>query len=145
MSESTLLDPSRLTFLAAKDELFKSFLVWVAILGSAFGFRGFFCPWGLALLPPVLTSSKSCFGGYLLMPFGLTCFLTILAVNSLRSFAIYWTTAFTGVVVATGTAAAIGFYNAVKWVELANKSEPGKWSAKDWVYLNYIVCWPYLI
>jgi hypothetical protein len=82
-------------------------------LGSALGFRGFFCPGTFALPAPVLASSKSCFGGYLLIAFGLTYFLTILAVNSLRSFAILSTSAFEGVVVATTTAAAIGFCNAV--------------------------------
>jgi hypothetical protein len=59
-----------------------------------------------------LTSSKSCFGGYLLMPFGLTYFLTIMAVYSLRSFAIFCTSAFAGVVVVTATAAANGFCGA---------------------------------
>jgi len=46
------------------------------------------------------------------MPFGLTYFLTILAVNSLRSFAIFCTSAFAGVVVVTATAAANGFCGA---------------------------------
>jgi hypothetical protein len=74
----------------------------------------------LAVPPPALTSSKSFFGGYLLIPFGLTSFLTYLAVNSLRSFAIFCTSAFAAVAVIAK--AAYGFLVAVIEVEFVNKS-----------------------
>ncbi len=49
------------------------------------------------------------------MPFGLTCFLTIFAVNSERAFAISCTLAF--------VAAVIGFYYIIE--VFVNKSEDG--------------------
>ena len=117
MSESTSLEPSiRRTFYAVNAGLLiKSFLVCDAILGSVFGLRGLFCPAAFTLPPATLTSSKSYFGGYLLMPFGLTCFLTIFAVNSERAFAISCTLVF--------VAAVIGFYYIIE--VFVNKSEDG--------------------